>query len=275
MTTTQILPEINSGTRPHQDGRISGTEIALKMVTGSFYIPKRTNPLRPLGEDAHFISTIPQAIGIADGVGSWSTKGVDAGLYARELMAKSHLAILSQGGPPTNPKHVLTKAFLNTKAKGSSTACIVTLDHDCLHAVNVGDSGFMLIRGGEVVYRSPVQQHYFDCPFQLGSNYMDSPSSGDEMSVSVEPGDVIVAGTDGLFDNVFENEIEKLVNAGLEEGYTPKSLARIIANVALLKSLDPSCSSPFTTAAKKAGHGHKGGGKYDDITVVVAYIVPS
>lgn len=222
------------------------------MVMGSFYKPKRTNPLRPLGEDAHFISTIPQAIGIADSVGGWSTKGVDAGLYARELMAKSHLAILSQGEPPTNPKRILTKAFLNTKAKGSSTACILTLDHDCLHAVNIGDSGFMLIRG-EVVYRSPVQQHYFDCPFQLGSNSMDSPSSGDEMAVSVKPGDVIVAGTDGLFDNVFESEIEKLVNAGLEEGYKPESLARIIANVALLKSVDPSCSSPFALLRRKPG----------------------
>ncbi|KAM7508918.1 hypothetical protein LguiA_019371 [Lonicera macranthoides] len=211
------------------------------MVTGSFYIPKR-NPLRPLGDDAHFICSKSQSIGIADGVGGWSNKGVDAGKYARELINKSRLAILSQPVGPINPKRILTQAILNTKAKGASTALIITLDCDRLHAVNVGDSGFVLIRGGETVYQSPVQQHYFNCPFQLGSDSTDNPSSADEMVVVVEPGDVIVAGTDGLFDNVFESEIEALVNVGLEEGNKPDELSTIIANFALFKSLDTSCS---------------------------------
>ena len=30
-----------------------------------------------------------------------------------------------------------------------------------------GDSGFMLVRGGEIVFKSPVLQHFFDCPFQV------------------------------------------------------------------------------------------------------------
>ena len=30
-----------------------------------------------------------------------------------------------------------------------------------------GDSGFMLVRGGDIVFKSPVLQHFFDCPFQV------------------------------------------------------------------------------------------------------------
>lgn len=39
-----------------------------------------------------------------------------------------------------------------------------------LHAVNMGDSGFMLIRQGVAIYKSPIQQHYFNCPYQLGNS---------------------------------------------------------------------------------------------------------
>lgn len=52
---------------------------------------------------------------------------------------------------------------------GSSTACIVVLDRQShqLHTANLGDSGFLVVRGGEVVHRSDEQQHYFNTPFQL------------------------------------------------------------------------------------------------------------
>ncbi|CAL2247311.1 unnamed protein product [Prunus armeniaca] len=43
-------------------------------------------PGKPLGEDAHFICHDAQTIRVADGVGSWARKGVNAGEYARGLM---------------------------------------------------------------------------------------------------------------------------------------------------------------------------------------------
>lgn len=48
-----------------------------------------------------------------------------------------------------------------------------------IHAVNLGDSGFMVVREGCTIFRSPVQQHDFNFTYQLesGSNG-DLPSSG-------------------------------------------------------------------------------------------------
>lgn len=52
---------------------------------------------------------------------------------------------------------------------GSSTACIVSLHREerTIYTANLGDSGFLIIRDGEVVHRSLEQQHYFNTPFQL------------------------------------------------------------------------------------------------------------
>lgn len=52
---------------------------------------------------------------------------------------------------------------------GGSTACVVALHkaEQMIYTANLGDSGFLLIRDGEVVHRSVEQQHYFNTPFQL------------------------------------------------------------------------------------------------------------
>lgn len=56
-----------------------------------------------------------------------------------------------------------------TLVLGGSTACVVALHkaERIIYTANLGDSGFMLIRNGEVVHRSEEQQHYFNTPFQL------------------------------------------------------------------------------------------------------------
>ena len=59
---------------------------------------------------------------------------------------------------------------LSISFPGSSTACVVALHKEerTMYTANLGDSGFLLIRDGEVVHRSVEQQHYFNTPFQLG-----------------------------------------------------------------------------------------------------------
>ena len=95
---------------------------------------------------------------------------------------------------------------------GSSTACLMMLSHTDLklYTTNIGDSGFLVVRRGEVVHRSQEQQHYFNTPFQLSlpptelqsEVLADRPESADQYEFSVEDGDVILLATDGLFDNV-------------------------------------------------------------------------
>lgn len=93
---------------------------------------------------------------------------------------------------------------------GSSTACVLILNREnsTVYTANIGDSGFIVVREGKIIHRSEEQQHYFNTPFQLslpppGQNVLsDSPESADTLSFPVQNGDVILAATDGVFDNV-------------------------------------------------------------------------
>ncbi|KAL3533664.1 hypothetical protein ACH5RR_007185 [Cinchona calisaya] len=243
----------------------------LKMVAAPFYLAKE-NKERPLGEDAWFICDEGQTIGVADGVGGWSEIGIDAGAYARELMKNAFFSVQKQAMTrgSVDPKQVLHEAFLNTKAKGSSTACIISLKGDFLLAMNIGDSGFMVIREGIVVYQSPSQQKFFNCPYQLGIG-CDTPDWAMELEVKVVHGDILVVGTDGVFDNLFPAEIEDIVDTCLKQEKSLAEIARTIAEVAREQSLDKDCISPFAKSARELGLDCLGG-KYDDVTVIAAYI---
>ncbi|KAL0369065.1 UNVERIFIED_CONTAM: putative protein phosphatase 2C 55 [Sesamum calycinum] len=196
----------------------------LKLNSGSCYLP-HPDKEETGGEDAHFICTDEQAIGVADGVGGWADLGVDAGQYARELMSNSVNAIQEEPRGSVDPARVLEKAYTSTKAKGSSTACIIALTDQGLHAINLGDSGFMVVRDGCTVFRSPVQQHDFNFTYQLESgNAGDLPSSGQVFTVPVAPGDVVIAGTDGLFDNCITMTL--LLLWFMLKPFHPKALTR-------------------------------------------------
>lgn len=85
---------------------------------------------------------------------------------------------------------------------------ILNRENSTVYTANIGDSGFIVVREGQIIHRSEEQQHYFNTPFQLslpppGQNVLsDSPESADTLSFPVQNGDVILAATDGVFDNV-------------------------------------------------------------------------
>ncbi|KAK8705632.1 hypothetical protein V6N13_049230 [Hibiscus sabdariffa] len=264
--------QVNNSSASSEEKISSGK--TLKLLSGSCYLP-HPDKEDTGGEDAHFICADEQAIGVADGVGGWADLGVDAGQYSRELMSNSVSAIQEEPKGSIDPARVLEKAHSSTKAKGSSTACIIALTDQGLHAINLGDSGFMVVRDGCTVFRSPVQQHDFNFTYQLesGSNG-DLPSSGQVFAVPVAPGDVVIAGTDGLFDNLYNNEITAVVVHAVRAGLGPQVTAQKIAALARQRAQDRDRQTPFSTAAQDAGFRYYGG-KLDDITVVVSYITTS
>jgi len=217
------------------------------------------------------------------------TQGIDAGEFSRGLMAHAAQAVRHGIRTAMDVLGRAAEGVQKAELKGSATVCIVTVDlhTGTLTAANVGDSGFMVLRSGtgkgtgaELLYRSEQQEHEFGRPFQLGHHEAaDSHTSAEEWSTTVREGDIIVAGSDGLFDNVeeitiFEQAIDVMQNKakGKDLATVAKLISTSITELAFNTSLNKSVVTPYSRGASEAFDMVYSGGKKDDICVVVGVV---
>ncbi|KAJ2782089.1 Protein phosphatase 2C 7 [Coemansia interrupta] len=109
----------------------------------------------------------------------------------------------------------------------------------------------------------------------------DTPLDAREDTQQLAHGDVVVAATDGLFDNVRVDEVEKLADRfmlAIEKSDGAKvaedlfgGLAYSVAAQAVANYIQDDLRSPFAERAKLAGYSY-GGGKPDDVTVMLAWV---
>ncbi|XP_028396562.1 protein phosphatase PTC7 homolog [Dendronephthya gigantea] len=242
------------------------------------------------GEDAFFVAEdrARNVLGVADGVGGWRHYGIDPAVFSSALMENCKRLIDQGLLDNPSPVRIMTEAYHDISENkeplfGSSTACIVVLDKksSTLHSANLGDSGFLVIRKQNIVHSSLGQQHYFNTPFQLavpppaqeGDVIQDTLDSAEETSFAVEEDDVVVLGTDGLFDNLTEKQIlDEVSKLKDNSANSIQSVAESLANLARTLSFDPNYLSPFAKQARMQEGIEAIGGKPDDITVLVAIV---
>lgn len=304
-----------------------------------------------IGEDAYFLKD--DALGIADGVGGWaSSPHGDPALFSRLLMHFCYAEFVKYDElfregqargvddplaewASCDPVEILqtawercVRASKREGIMGSSTALLALLRGDELRIANMGDCALMLIRDGDLVFRSTEQQHSFNYPVQLGmmdatvesvtlasalcmhrdgmipdgatdgelpdvqgrlSDYIHSydehPDSYDNprhdagsWTIKVQCGDLVVMGSDGLFDNLYDEDIMNTVRDVREDmGDAPDvdvahTLSESLSRMAKAASEDPRVlSSPFQEHANDEGIYHVGG-KNDDVTVVAGFV---
>ncbi|OEL23811.1 hypothetical protein BAE44_0015169 [Dichanthelium oligosanthes] len=204
--------------------------------------------------------------------------------------ASAEVAGMEPGAPPVCPYALLRRVYEKTtasRAPGASTVIILSLAGNALRWAYIGDSAFPVLRDGRVVFFSEPQQDlspkskqkliqfrhdkkrrdcpaarwklvfsFNDPPFQLsakgGDHVTDARTYADasRAAVAVRAGDVVVVGTDGLFNNMPQEQLDGAVRVGSRLGFSPKNMADIVAGVAYKI-------------------------KADDITVLVAFVVQS
>jgi protein phosphatase PTC7 len=247
----------------------------LHLYSAGFNIPHPRKAHRG-GEDSYLVSSPTNStIGVADGVGGWESKGVNPRAFADEILRETY-KFIKQG--EIDPKNAISASYPQLSQVGSSTICIGKLSSDGIFRVaNIGDSGFMVIREGSILLESTEHQHEFNYPYQLGIGKNgkphgdDRPTDAELYRMDLEKGDYIVMGTDGLFDNVWPQEILEYIN---EERPHPKSLAKGLADMAYEESQSKTNSVPFFHRAKmeKQQYASYQGGKEDDISVIVSIV---
>lgn len=149
-----------------------------------------------------------------------------------------------------------------------------------LYITNLGDSQVMVIRpsSGEMIFKTTEQWHWFDCPRQLGTNSPDTPKRNAVLDkVRIREGDVVLAMSDGVIDNLWSHEIVENVSNSVKkwESGEVKTMARwpddteesgpmaFVAQELMLAAkviaLDPFAESPFMEHAIEEGLPSEGG----------------
>ena len=151
-----------------------------------------------------------------------------------------------------------------------------------MRAMNLGDSGYMIVRPNAdqtltKLHRSEEMQLRFNAPFQCGMRYV-LHTKAQEFDHRVEHNDIVIFGTDGVFDNLYDSQIlneciypKIKANGELPE---PDDAAFCISSLAEVTSYSETIETPWTVNAVAAGREREKelGGKADDITVLVAQV---
>lgn len=120
----------------------------------------------------------------------------------------------------------------------------------------------------------------------------DRALNADVYSFDVQNGDVVVMGSDGIFDNLWDSDLEETVDAALmgldRTELAAMTVANAVAMAAHQNAQDTEFYSPWTDGATRAAgqtamvdelvlektENPYMGGKMDDCTAVVAFINP-
>ena len=239
-----------------------------------------------------------------DGVGAWHTreKGC-APLWSRLIGHFLALAVEKREGEPDLVSD-LQEAYGRTKEAlsepnewlGTTTVSAALLHHEedkaKLYVMQLGDCRVMVVRPkeegdekkeNEVVFSTEEQWHYFDCPRQLGTNSPDTPEENGVLDkVEITESDIVLAMSDGVTDNLWEEEIADYAVGALQtwkekfeaeaEGNVAEAMKYVAQEIVLSArkiAEDPFAASPFMEKAVEEGLAIEGG-KMDDISVVAA-----
>lgn len=255
------------------------------------------NKVKRGGEDGYFACPSSGSFGVADGVGGWAETGVDPGEFARRLLAFAYEEIRND---PSREQlleafHVSASRLVREEVQGGSTALFGQLCDRTLAILNLGDSGILVLRPAlrtppgsdtpllfpRVIFRSSDQTHYFNCPYQLGSS--NAPVEvPDLIHVRLREGDLVIAATDGVFDNLFDRQVQAIVarhlgglwRTGSEVEPQLQNLAETIVNQAQKigeQEDHKDIITPFALSAHSEGLSFRGG-KLDDTTAVIGLV---
>ncbi|KAL2854277.1 protein serine/threonine phosphatase 2C [Aspergillus pseudoustus] len=197
------------------------------------------------GEDAFFVSKVGRsdsssnnsiAFAVADGVGGWAESRVDPADFSHALcgyMAETALA-WDQPADQLRAKSLLQTGYdmvvadQSVPAGGSTASVGIGLEDGRVELANLGDSGSVLLRQAAVHHYSIPQTHGFNTPYQLsiipprmrqqasifGGAYLeDFPRDAITTTLNLHHGDVLILATDGVFDNLNNQDILKLVTS--------------------------------------------------------------
>jgi len=276
---------------------------------------QRTHPRKASKghKDADATLCSPMLVGVADGVSQIEEFGIDASLLPNELLNAVEELAVAQLFPESRPSPhdqymgpvaMMRQAYESTESLGSTTILLAIMDnssqihgklHPMIAVLSIGDCEILILRRVEGGRYSPV----FHTEMQRIDGNAQSPLQLARVDASVDPhfdesiayeviergsavhcvsayeGDLVVLGSDGVFDNLFIDEIVMLCNqmippTGNRFQPCPRSVLGDIAR----RVVEESHAKTKATSMGRYPETPIGrGGKVDDTSCVVGQVV--
>mmetsp|Transcript_12997 Transcript_12997/g.35660 ORF Transcript_12997/g.35660 Transcript_12997/m.35660 type:complete len:423 (-) Transcript_12997:14-1282(-) len=263
--------------------------------------------------DADATLGAPCILGVADGVSQIEEFGIDASVLPNELLYHCKELGMAQLIPGVQldaedayrgPVPLVREAFESTESLGSTTLVLAVLDnstrihgklHPMIAVISIGDCELLILR--RLQGRNSLLEAVFHTEMQRIDGHVQTPLQLARVDDRIDPdfyegitieviekgsavhcvsayeGDIVIMGSDGVFDNLFLDEIADLANAVLQPGRQPPTHEALLSHLA--KRIVEACHA-------KTVPGHGGllpeapigrGGKTDDTSCVVAEVV--
>ncbi|KAI8948939.1 phosphatase 2C-like domain-containing protein [Xylaria longipes] len=138
-----------------------------------------------------------------------------------------------KGEPPVSARWLMQRGYADVckdrsiRAGGSTASVAIASENGKLEVANLGDSGFVHLRLNAVHAYSEPQTHAFNTPYQLsivpasmlaraaafgGAQLCDYPKDADVTQHTLKHGDIVVLASDGVWDNLFNQDILRIVS---------------------------------------------------------------
>lgn len=279
--------------------------------SGSAY--QKTHPVKVQKgrKDADVTLQSSVMLGVADGVSQIEDFGIDASKLPKELLAicealgEKQLKPGAPEGAYRGPIPLVREAFEKTAPiLGSTTLVLAVLDnstrihgklHPMIAVISIGDCELLVLRrlngpGSRLipVFQTEMQRidGHLQTPLQLArvdgridANFHDGITievieRGSAVHcVSAYEGDIVIMGSDGVFDNLFTDEVAELCNSVLRPGVPSPVEESLLAHLA--RRIVEACHAKTVPGPNgglpEAPIGR--GGKVDDTSCVVAEVV--
>ncbi|CAK0867615.1 unnamed protein product [Prorocentrum cordatum] len=269
-------------------------------------------------DDADVTLASPMILGVCDGVSQVEDLGVNASIFPKELLRSCEELATEQlvvdpddlqaiQGNYTGPLSLLKKAYRETDAEGATSVLLAVMDnssqvhgklHPMIGVITLGDCALVMLRRGsgnrqgplQVVLHTEMQRigGHSQTPLQLSrihdagfeeKDAIETIERGSGLHItSAYEGDVLILGSDGVFDNLFLDEVVNICNDSLrpplreQATFVPTHPALLgeIAQRIVERAHEKSAKS----SRKLQSYTPVGlGGKADDTSVVVAEVV--
>ncbi|CAF3399144.1 unnamed protein product [Rotaria sp. Silwood1] len=167
-------------------------------------------------------------VGLADGAGGNRSYGINPADFSRAILAACEKILHHSKLKPNQLPRLIKSALQRletSEVQGSSTLCLLALDKQehTLTSLNIGDSGFVIYRNNEIYCRSTCTMNSHNSgPIQLFalndwiglSCFMNETKFLQEClldNVKVRKGDIIILSSDGLWDVIESDQLQKVV----------------------------------------------------------------